>query len=170
MDAYLAVVSRREARDYLARPLAPETEHAILEAGRVAGSARNRQPWRFVIVRADAAVEAVAASVYEPANVSGAAFVVAVLVPGGGKAGMDTGRAVQNMLLAAHALGVGSCPNGIADKVGMARALGAGEDEQVATVLSFGYPARPRDPQRRSPQEWIARADRLPFEAVVREV
>ena len=46
---------------------------------------------------------------------------------------------------------------------------GVAEGEQVATVLSFGYPARPRDPERRSAEEWIARADRKPFDEVVSE-
>ena len=46
-------------------------------------------------------------------------------------------------------------------------ALGHDEDEQVVTVLSFGYPARPVDPERRTPDEWIERADRLAFDDVV---
>jgi hypothetical protein len=36
-------------------------------------------------------------------------------------------------------------------------------------VLSFGYPARPRDPERRTPEEWIERARRRPFDEVVEE-
>ena len=67
-----------------------------------------------------------------------------------GGAGIDAGRAVQNMLLAAHALGVGSCPNGISDRVGLNRALRLDDDAKIAAVLSFGYPAKPRDPARRS--------------------
>src|SRR5215212_5704986 len=165
MDAYLAVVSRREVRDYIARPLEPEVEHAILDAGRLAGSAKNRQPWTFLVVRDDVAVEAVAESVFEPGNVRGAAFVVAVHMAGG--AGIHAGRAVQNMLLAAHAHGVGSCPNGISDRVGLLRALRLGEDAKVAAVLTFGYPAKQRDPARRSAEEWVARANRKPFEEVV---
>ena len=168
MDAYLAVVSRREVREYAARPLEPETEHGILEAGRLAGSAKNRQPWTFLVVRDDDAVEAVAESVFEPGNIRGAAFVVAVHMDGG--AGIDAGRAVQNMLLAAHALGVGSCPNGISDRVGLNRALHLGDEAKIAAVLSFGYPAKPRDPARRSAEEWIARANRKPYDDVVREV
>ena len=73
------------------------------------------------------------------------------------------------MLLAAHNEGIGSCPNGIADADAMAAAVGIEEGEQVATVLSFGYPARPRDPERRTPDEWIARANRKPFDDVVSE-
>jgi nitroreductase len=134
----------------------------------MAGSAENRQPWTFLVVRDDRAVEAVAEAVYEPGNIRGAAFVVAVLMSGG--AGIDAGRAVQNMLLAAHALGIGSCPNGIEDHVGLRRALRLPEDANVAAVLSFGIPARQRDPARRSPDEWVARANRKPFDEIVREI
>src|SRR4051794_26202592 len=114
MDAYLAIVSRRETRDYAARALTPECERRILEAGRVAGSSKNRQKWTFVVIRDDAAIERLARAVWEPANVRGAAFVVAVVTHGG--PGMDAGRAAQNMMLAAWADGVGSCPNGVADR------------------------------------------------------
>ncbi|HET8953133.1 MAG TPA: nitroreductase family protein [Solirubrobacteraceae bacterium] len=168
MDAYLGIVSRREVRDYAARPLEPEVEHRILDAGRMAGSAKNRQPWTFLVVRDDRAIEEVAESVFEPGNVRGAAFVVAVVMDGG--AGIDAGRAVQNMLLAAHAQGVGSCPNGISDRVGLVRALRLGEEAKVAAVLTFGYPAKPRDPARRSADEWVARANRKPYDDVVREL
>jgi nitroreductase len=134
----------------------------------MAGSAKNRQPWTFVVVRDDRAIEAVAESVFEPGNILGAAFVVAVVMDGG--AGIDAGRAVQNMLLAAHAQGVGSCPNGISDLVELRKALHLDEDAKVAAVLSFGHPARRTDPARRSADEWVARARRKPYEEVVREV
>ncbi len=168
MEAFLAVVSRREVREYAARPLEPEVERRILDAGRLAGSAKNRQPWNFLVVRDDRAVEAVAEAVYEPANVRGAAFVVAVQATGG--RGIDAGRAAQNMLLAAHAQGVGSCPNGISDRIGLNRALRLDDDATIAAVLSFGYPVTPRDPARRSPEEWIERANRRPHDEVVREI
>ena len=55
VDAYLAVVSKREVRAYAPRELEPEVEQRILEAGRVAGSSKNRQARRFVVVRDDGA-------------------------------------------------------------------------------------------------------------------
>jgi nitroreductase len=168
MDAYLAVVSKREVREYLARPLEPEIERKILDAGRVAGSAKNRQPWTFIVVRDDTAVETVAECVYEPQNVRGAAFVVAIQMTGG--AGIDAGRAAQNMMLAAWALGVGSCPNGVSDRVGLNRALRLDDEDKVVAVLSFGYPARRLDPKRRSAEQWVERARRKPYDEVVREV
>jgi nitroreductase len=168
VDAYLAIVSRRETREYAARALTPEAERRILDAGRVAGSSKNRQKWSFVVIRDDNAVERTARSVWEPSNVLGAAFVVAIVTHGG--PGMDAGRAAQNMMLAAWADGIGSCPNGVADRQAVAELLGIGDDDQIATILTFGYPARRRDPERRSPEEWVARADRKPFDEVVREI
>jgi nitroreductase len=171
MDAYLAVVSKREVREYADRPLPDDSERRILEAGRVAGSSKNRQARRFVIVRDDGIREEVASCVYAGDNVRGAALVVAVVVGATGPTSFDAGRAAQNMMLAASNDGIGSCPNGIADGSRLAEVLGHGEDESVATVLTFGYPARPRrDPESRSAEEWVARANRRPFEEVVSEV
>jgi nitroreductase len=167
MDAFLAAVSRREVREYAARPIPVDAERRILETGRLAGNSKNRQQRRFVVVRDPARVEQVAGAVYEPANVRGAALVVAVVIHGRGPTAFDAGRAAQNMMLVAWGDGIGSTPNGIADADAMARALDLGEEERAAIVLSFGYPARPRDPEKRSPDEWIARADRLPYDEIV---
>ena len=169
MDAYLAVVSKREVRRYAERPLGPEAERRILEAGRLAGSSKNRQARRFVVLRDPALVAEAAESVYAGDNIRGAALVVAIVTGGKGPTSFDAGRAAQNMMLAASNEGVGSCPNGIADAARLQAAVGHGDDEQVATVLTFGYPERPRDPQRRSAEEWIERADRRPYEEVVEE-
>ncbi len=56
------------------------------------------------------------------------------------------------------------------DPGGVARVLGLEEGERPVIALTFGYPARPRDPQRSSPEEWIAGADRESFEDVVRRL
>jgi len=171
MDVYLAVVSKREVREYADRPIASEVERRILEAGRLAGSSKNRQQRRFVVMRDDGVREEVASSVYAGDNVRGAALVVAVVIGAKGPTAFDAGRAAQNMMLAASDDGVGSCPNGIADVERLRAAVGHGEDESVATVLTFGYPAKPRrDPESLSAQEWVARADRRPLEEIVTEV
>jgi len=167
MDGYLTVVSKRDVRNYDGRPLPDDAVRRILEAGRVAGSSRNRQARRFIAIRNRELIEQAAEAVYRAANLLGAALVVAVVVRGKGPLGLDAGRAAQNMMLAAWSEGIGSCPNGIADADAMRATLGIDEDEQVAILISFGYPARARDPQRRSPEEWIERADRLPFDEVV---
>jgi len=167
VDAYLALVSRREVRDYDARPLPEDAVRRILEAGRLAGSSRNRQQRRFIAVRDPGVRAALAEIAHTPSNVRTAALVIAVVTWGRGPAGLDAGRAAQNMMIAAWNEGIGSCPNGITNPDAGRTALGAGEEEQVATLVSFGFPAHPRDPRRRSAEEWIERADRRPFDEVV---
>lgn len=171
MDAYLAIVSKREVREYAPRELEPDAERRILEAGRVAGSSKNRQTRRFVVVRDEGVREEVASCVYAGDNVRGAALVVAIVVGRKGPTAFDAGRAAQNMMLAASNDGVGSCPNGVAEADRLREALEHGEDEQAATVLTFGYPAKPRrDPQSLAADEWARRADRKPYEELVKEV
>jgi nitroreductase len=164
MDTFLAIASRREVRDYEPRALPPEVEERILDAGRLAGSSKNRQPWRFDIVPG----ELLADLVYEPTNLQGAPFVVAVVVRGKGPISFDAGRAAENMLLTAWNDGVGSCPNAISDEPAARAALGLDDEEKIAIVLSFGYPAKPRDPESRSAAEWSARANRRPLQESVR--
>ncbi len=170
MDVLLAVASKRDVRAYSPEPLPAEAERWILDAGRLAGSASNRQPCRFVIAEGGARA-AVARCVYAPANVLGAALAVTITVTPGGRMGdFDVGRAAQNMMLAGWAQGIASCPNGIADIDALSRALGIEEPDRPVVVLSFGSPARGRDPARRSAEEWSRRAHRLPLERLVRRV
>jgi nitroreductase len=167
VDAYLAIVSKREVRAYADRPLPDDAVRRLLEAGRVAGSSRNRQARRFVVLRDRALIERAAQAVYSPDNLLGAPLAVAVVVRGKGPTSFDAGRAAQNMMLAASNDAIGSCPNGVADADALAAVLGTGDDEQVVTVLGFGYPARRLNPESRTPDEWIARANRVPFDEVV---
>jgi nitroreductase len=159
VDTFLAIASRREIRDYAATPIPEDVLQRILDAGRLSGSARNKQQWQFVVVGDHAAM---AECVHAPGNVLGAALVVAIA---GEARGLDVGRAMQNMLLAAWNDGVGSCPNGVSDADEAERIVGA----PVSIVLTFGYPAKPRDPESHTAEEWSARANRKPFDDVVRK-
>ena len=165
MDAYLAVVSKREVRSYAGRALPPDVVRRILEAGRIAGSSQNRQARRFVVL--ERARDEAAKCVFVPANVSTAALAVAIVIGGRGPAAFDAGRAAQNMMLAAWNDRVGSCPNGIADTDELSRLLGLEDSERVATIVSFGYPTRELDPARRTPEQWLASADRKPIDEIV---
>jgi nitroreductase len=167
VDVFLAVVSRREVREYDPRPLPEDATRRILEAGRLAGSSRNRQARRFVVLADRTRVERAAEAVHSPGNLLGATLVVAIVTRGKGPLAFDAGRAAQNMMLVAWSEGIGSCPNGIADAERLGPALDLEAEEEVATVLTFGYPRRARDPERRTPEEWIERANRLPFDDVV---
>jgi nitroreductase len=170
VDAFLAIASRREVRSYADRPLPADVQRRILEAGRVSGSSANRQQRRFVVVESDEAKRRLSETVYTPANVAGAAFVVAVVIYGKGATSFDAGRAAQNMLLAAWNEGVGSCPNGMPDRAAVATLLGLADGEEPAIVLSFGYPSKPYRPEGRSAEDWVAAADRKPFDEVVSRI
>jgi nitroreductase len=159
VDAYLAIASKRDERAYAATPVPPEVERRILDAGRVSGSSQNTQKWEFVVV-ADGQQE-LAGAVYAPQNVSTAALVVAIVGEAGG---LDVGRCMQNMMLAAWNDGVVSCPNGVKEPDVAERICGGA----VKAIVSFGYPASPRDPQSRSAEEWSARAKRKSLDELVR--
>ena len=157
MDVFTAIASKRDERRYADRPIPDDVVTRILDAGRLAGSSMNKQDWEFVVVSDQ---EAFAEAVYAPQNIRTAALVVAVVCP----RAFDTGRAAQNMMLAAWGEGIVSCPNGIADAEAAERAIGA----TPAMVLSFAYPATPRNPESRSPEEWSQRANRKPLDEVTR--
>ncbi|MGB2953956.1 MAG: nitroreductase family protein [Gaiellaceae bacterium] len=169
MDTYLAVSSKRDWRRYADRPIPDEVVERILDAGRLAGSAVNRQPWTFFVVDSPEVRERVAETVYAPGNIEGAALVVAIATEGGGRP-LDVGRAMQNMLLVAWNEGVVSCPNGMTEADRMAEILGLGGGLKPVIVLSFGYPARPLDPESKSAEEWSREANRKPLSEVVRRV
>ena len=157
MDTFLAIASKRDERAYAQREVPDEIVLRILDAGRLAGSSRNTQKWRFVVVEGPDARERLANAVYAPDNVRGAALVVAIA-----GSGFDLGRAAQNMMLAAWNEGVTSCPNGIADADAATALLG----EPPGIVLSFGYPVTGRDASSRSAEEWSAGAKRKPLDEV----
>ncbi|HYX89249.1 MAG TPA: nitroreductase family protein, partial [Gaiellaceae bacterium] len=98
MDTYLAVASKRDWRSYADRPVPDDVQRRILDGGRLAGSAANRQPWTFVVVESAEAKERVAETVYAADNIRTCGFAVAIATEGG-KAPLDVGRALQNMFL-----------------------------------------------------------------------
>jgi len=162
VDPYLAIASKRDERAYAETAIPDDVRQRILDAGRLTGSSRNRQQWEFVVV-SGSAQERLSEAVYAPENVRTAALVVAIV----GEAGsFDVGRCSQNMMLAAWADGVVSCPNGVRDAAAAAEICGG----EVRAILSFGYPLRPRSPGSRTAAEWSSRANRKPLAELVREV
>jgi nitroreductase len=114
-----------------------------------------------VVLEDAARRERLADAVYAPGNVRGAALVVGIT----GRA-YDAGRCSQNMMLAAWNEGVASCPAGIRDAAAAAEAVGL-EEGELTMFVCFGYPARPRDPESRTADEWSARANRKPLGQLV---
>jgi nitroreductase len=162
MDPYLAIASKRDERTYADTPIPADVRRRILDAGRLSGSSKNKQRWEFAVV-SGGAKDRLAEAVYAPENVRTAALVVAIV---GEASGFDAGRCAQNMMLAAWGDAVVSCPNGVRDADAAAEICGG----EARAILSFGYPARPRDPSSRTAEEWSARANRKPLDALAREV
>jgi len=161
VDTYLTIASKRDTRRYADRAVPSDVERRILDAGRVTGSAQNRQPWRFLVVEDSERRKRLADAVYEPDNIRGAQLVVAIV----GTRPLDLGRCVQNMMLAAWNEGVASCPNGIADAEWAAEVLAL--DEAPALVLTFGYPANHPGAETRSAEDWSAGANRKELDELV---
>lgn len=169
MDTYLAVASKRDWRSYADKPVPEEVQDRILDGGRLAGSAVNKQPWLFVVIESAEAKERVAEAVYAGDNVRTCAFAVAIATEGG-ESPLDVGRALQNMFLTAWNEGVVSCPNGMADPKVAAQALGLDEGWLPVNIPSFGYPKRDLQPESRSAGEWSAEANRKELEEIVRRI
>jgi len=167
VDTYLAIASKRDWRRYAEQSIPEGVERRILDAGRLAGSAMNRQPWTFVVAGPETR-KSLSEAVYAPGNVTGAALVVAVVAEGEGWGGFDSARAAQNMMLAAWNEGVVSCPNGLADADKAGEALDLGEGERIVVVLSFGYPTRDLDPESRPSEDWSREANRRSLDEVIR--
>jgi nitroreductase len=167
VDTRLAVASKRDWRSYADRPVAADVRDRILDAGRLAGSAVNKQPWTFVVIEGDEGKERAAGVVYAGDNIRNCSFAVAIATEGGGFP-VDVGRAMQNMFLVAWNEGVVSCPNGMADPEAAAQALGLDEGWLPVNIPSFGYPKRDLAPESRSADEWSAEANRKPLDEVVR--
>jgi nitroreductase len=106
----------------------------------MAGSSKNSQPARFVVLRSRERIEELAACGDFAMHLPSAPVVVAVvLTPGGGP--FDAGRAAQNMMLAAWAEGITSCPTSMHRPECAAAVLGLPPEHRVAIALPFAYPA-----------------------------
>jgi len=140
MDAYTCIIGKRDTRTYADKPIPPEALRRILQAGRMAGSAKNSQLWRFVLLEERARKEELAACGQYAAHIPWAPVVVAIVMPKEGR-DFDAGRSAQNMMLAAHADGIESCPVSMHDQDCARRVLGLPEGHKVPIVIAFGYPS-----------------------------
>lgn len=140
MDAHTCIRTKRDSRAYADQPISEESLQRILQAGRMAGSSKNTQPWAFIVLRDDERKRELAACGQFASHIPSAPVVVAVILTPGG-IGFDGGRAAQNMMLAGWAEGITSCPVSMHDDECATRVLGLPEGHRVAIVLAFGYPA-----------------------------
>jgi nitroreductase len=162
MDVVEAIRTLRAVRRYQERPVPDATVQRILEAGRATGSAMNEQPWQFVVVRDRAALRRLGALARTGPYVAEAPLAIVVAVERTRFAVSDASRAIQSMLLAAWADGVGSNWVGFGGLEEIGALLGVPRTLDVLAVLPFGYPAGRcgRGAKRRKPLEAIAHRER----------
>ncbi len=151
MDVMDAIRTRKSVRAYLDKPVEDEKLNAVLEAGRLAPSASNRQEWRFVVVRDAGIRKKLAAAAGGQAFVGEAPVVIAACAETDGhvmKCGqlsypIDVAIALDHITLAAVEQGLGTCWIGLFDEQRVKEILEIPEQIRVVELMPLGYPADP---------------------------
>jgi nitroreductase len=169
MEVYTAIRTNRSVRQFTGDPLSQADIEHIVNAGRLSGSAKNTQPWTFVVVTARDTLRALSECGPWCGHLAGAACGVVMVVddlhdPPTLTKPFDLGRASQNMILAAWARGIVSCMATIYAPEKARAALNIPADKAVPWAISFGYPHPDADPRQRPPR----RAGRRDLDEVVR--
>lgn len=162
MDALEAIHTRRSVRRFTDEPVDDRAVEKLLHAAMMAPSARNQQPWHFVVLRERATLDAIAERCPNTAMAAGAPAAVLVcadtqreLTPG--YLPQDCAAAVQNLLLAAHATGLGAVWCGIHPRprreAVMHELLGLPKHILPHSLVVLGHPAeQPKQPERFDPK------------------
>jgi nitroreductase len=162
MHVIEAIKTRRSVRKYKPTPIPEEHLKTILEAARLAPSAGNKQPWKFIIVR-DADTKKRLAEVANNQHWIGDAGVVAVSLAMDKKdpaiyerwVERDVMTAVEHMVLTAWELGYGTCWIGAFKQKDVKDLLGVPEEMSVINILPIGVPDQTPEPRGRKPFDEI---------------
>jgi nitroreductase len=146
-DRYEAVLRLRAIRAYRADVLPGETITAILEAARWTGSSKNRQLWSFVVITDPDECARLAACGDFTEPIRNAPVTIALVQESGGYE-FDTGRLAQNIMLAADALGVASCPITLHRERKAAHVLGLPEGARCRYAVTLGFAAPAAGPSK----------------------
>lgn len=146
-ETYEQILGLRAIRDFRDEPLGEDDLLAILEAARWTGSAKNSQRWAFVVVDSPEHRERLAKTGTFTGPVRAAPVTVAIVEEAGGYR-FDTGRVAQNIMLAAQAIGVATCPVTLHREDDAAEVLGLPRGATCRFAVALGYPA---DELRQSP-------------------
>jgi nitroreductase len=160
-QATLALLKgRRSIRRYRPDPVPDEMVEQLLEAGRWAPSASNRQPWAFIVIRDEAVRREVAqhAAYYfvRWAHVDEAPLLIVLCGDARNRIYRqflheDIGLAGSQIMLQAHALGLGTCWIGGLDRPALAAILKVPEGMEIIGLLTVGFPAEDPPPPPRKP-------------------
>lgn len=160
-DTYDSIVKLRAIRDFKPDPISEDDLAAILEAARWTGSSKNRQDWSFIVITGDRLQGLAEHGDFTDPVRSSAATIVLVQEKGGNM--FDIGRAAQNIMLAAQAIGVASCPITLHRSADAREFLGAADGTVTRYAVALGYPDANAAPRRfggRKPADAVVRFDR----------
>ncbi len=162
-SVYDAIKNRRAVRQFAAEPVPREQIEQIIHAGRLSASAKNRQPWQFIVVTERHTLQALSVCGPWCGHLAGAAFAVVMTVedmhdPSTLTTPFDLGRASQNMILTAWEIGIMSCLATIYEPDKARAALDIPNDRAIPWAISFGYPTPESDPRDRPPRKSGRRA------------
>jgi nitroreductase len=152
MDCIDALKTRRSVRAYTGAPVSREIIEDVVDCGRLAATARNDQPWEFVVVTGREMLGAIGQAAEYGGFIAQSAFCVVVFCKDSKYYLEDGSNASQNMLVAARAHGIAGCwvagdkkPHAPV----IANMLGAPAGYKLVSLLSFGVPAdTPKKPKR----------------------
>lgn len=163
-DLFEAIRERRSERHFKPDPVPDDTVRRIVDCGLKAPSAGNMQPWQFLIVKRPELRADLSKAAFGQKFVEDAPVVIVVLADPGRSAGrygdrgsdlyciQDTAAAVQNMLLAVVAFGLGACWVGAFDEAAASRALELPEHLRPVAMIPIGYPKERPTPRRPRPE------------------
>ena len=157
MEAIEALRNRRSVRVYESgKPIPRDSIETIVDCGRLAATARNIQPWEFVVVTEQAMLAKIADITEHGKHIAQAAACIAVFCLEGRYYVEDGSAATQNIMVAAHALGIGACwvagdKKAYADT--LRDLLGAPTSMKLVSLIPLGYPAQAPSPPKRSLEE-----------------
>ena len=166
-DPYRHVVGLRAVRRFQTTAIPDNEVIAILEAGRWTGSAMNRQAWAFVVMSKPSDVARLAKA-SPPGNPLTRAPLAIALVQLPKGIDFDIGRVAQNMMLAAAAKGIGSCPVTLRNQQLTGEVLQLpGEDYVARRAIAFGYPDNRAEAADRAERRSAGSGGRRPLELLV---
>jgi nitroreductase len=151
MNVMDAIKARKSVRSYLEKPIEEEKLTSVLEAGRLAPSASNRQEWRFIIVRDKTKRKKVSDAASRQGFVGDApAIIVAcaetdehLMMCGQQCYPIDVAIALDHITLAAVEKGLGTCWIGAFEEGQVREILGIPNEIRVVGLMPIGYPADP---------------------------
>ena len=152
------VLSRRSVRRYEQKEISRDVLDEILEAGRQAPSAMNRQPWHFVVLTDYEIKKKLSRGLFNRHIKNSAVTIVGCANTGlidRKWSTISTSIALQNMVIAAWAMGIGSCWIGDFKEEEVKQLLNISDKWKVVALVSFGYPAEKPKAKRRKPIEKI---------------